>query len=156
MPEVFVKKLKDLGTQRYVTEALPYAVVRGAWYGTFDAPHDEYTMLTHIVPAGKQLKILFLRVWTQNPDGAIFSIVQTNPTEAGQTGDVEAYPVVGNAPEGVVDYPFLESAGGEVVKGSLKEPVHVLEGSIDFKVLNVEASPYYYGISWWGVEKEVE
>ena len=102
------------------------------------------------------MKLLFLRVWTQNPDGAVFSIVQTNPTAAGQTGDVEAYPVVGAVPSGVRDYPMLESAGAEVLRGSLKDPVHVLEGSIDFKVLRVDASPYRYGVVWWGVEKTPE
>ena len=156
MVEFVLNKVKDLGLQRYVDEALPYAVVGGAWEGTFDADHDEVTVLNHVVPAGKQLKLLFLRVWTQNPDGAVFSIVQTNPTAPGQTGDVEAYPVVGAVPSGVRDYPMLESAGAEVLRGSLKDPVHVLEGSVDFKILNVEASPYRYGVVWWGVEKTPE
>jgi hypothetical protein len=84
--------------------------------------------------------------------------VQTNPTATGQTGNVEAYPVVGSVPEGVRDYPMLEAAGSEVLRGSLKDPVHVLEGSIDFRLLGYEAGPTSnrYGLVWWGVEKTPE
>jgi len=159
MTDFILKKLKDLGLQREVSETLPYAVVGGAWEGSFDSPlgPDEYkTVLTHIVPAGHQLKILFLRVWTQESGGARFSIVQTNPTAAGQTGTVEAYPVVGSVPEGVRDYPMLEAAGAEVLHGSLKDPIHVLEGSVDFRILGPTPSPATgnkYGIVWWGVQK---
>jgi len=154
--------VKDLGLQREVMEALPYAVVGGAWEGSFETPlaKDEYkTVLSHIVPAGKQLKILFLRVWTQENGGARFSIVQTNPTTTGQTGSVEAYPVVGSVPSGVRDYPMLEAPGAEVLHGSLKDPIHVLEGSIDFRVLGATPSPAtgsYYSITWWGIQKVPE
>ena len=160
--EFIMRKVKDLGLKREVFESLPYAVVRGAWEGSFTTPlaDGEYkTVLTHIVPAGKQLKILFLRVWTQESTGARFSIVQTNPTGTGQTGDVEAYPVVGSAPEGVVDYPMLEAAGAEVLRGSLKDPVHVVEGSVDFRILGPTPSPATgskYGIVYWGVEADME
>jgi len=157
MTQFTLNKVKDLGLQREVSEALPYAVVGGAWEGSFETPlaKDEYkTVLSHIVPAGHQLKLLFLRVWTQDSSGAIFSIVQTNPTDTGQTGAVEAYPVVGSVPEGVRDYPMLEAAGAEVLHGSLKDPIHVLEGSIDFQILGpIAADADKYGVVWWGVEK---
>jgi hypothetical protein len=156
MVEFSKKLLKDIGLQREVEEALPYSVVGGAWDASFQNSYDSYTALTHVVPHGHQLKILFLRVWTQNPNGARFSIVQVNPTAAGQTGDVEAYPVVGSVPEGVRDYPMLEAAGAEVLHGRLEQPIHVLEGSIQFNVLDVDASGYHYGIVWWGVEKVPE
>ena len=158
MVEFFKKLVKDLGLKREVFEALPTSVVGDAWEGSFDSPlgPDEYrTVLTHIVPSGKQLKILFLRVWTQESSGARFAIVQTNPTAAGQTGSVEAHPVVGSVPEGVRDYPFLEAAGAEVLRGSLKDPVHVLEGSVDFRILGPTPSPATgskYSVVWWGVE----
>ena len=159
--------VKDLGLQIEVEEALPYAVVGDAWEGSllramFD---DEYkTLLNHIVPYGRQLKILFLRVWTQETGGARFSIVQTNPTALGQTGTVEGYPVVGSVPQGVRDYPMLEAAGAEVLHGSLHDPVHVVEGSIEFRLLaqfpgaaaQAAAGPATgarYGLVWWGVEK---
>jgi len=155
MVEFTLKKIKDLGLQRMVMEALPYAVVGGTWKGSFDAPKDTYTALTHIVPAGQQLKILFLRVWTQESGGAVFSIVQTNPTAKGQTGTIEAYPVVGSVPSGVRDYPMLEAKKERVLRGSLENPIHVLEGSIDFRVLDTPtpATGAKYGIVWWGVQK---
>jgi len=150
--------IKDLGLQRDVYDALPYAVEGGAWEGSFEATTDEYTPLNHIVPAGHQLKILFLRVWTQETGGARYSIEQTNPAAAGATGDVEAYPVVGNTPSGVRDYPMLEAAGAEIIKGSLRDPIHVLEGSIDFNIHDTPdpSTGAYYGITWWGVQKQPE
>jgi hypothetical protein len=160
MTEMVLHAAKDLGLQREVMESLPYAVVGGAYEGSLEttlALGSSKTLLTHVVPAGKQLKMLFLRVWTESPSGAVFSIVQTNPTAAGQTGSTEAYPVVGSVPSGVRDYPMLEAAGAEVLKGSLKDPVHVLEGSIDIKLLGyAAASPYRYGVVWWGVEADME
>jgi len=158
MVEFMKNKLKDLGLQREVFDALPYAVVGGAWEGSFTNPiasDGYYTALNHIVPAGQQLKILFLRVWTQESGGAIFRIYQTNPTSTGQTGAVEAYPVVESVPSGVRDYPMLEAPGAEVLRGSLRDPVHVLEGSITFDILGPTPDPATgsrYGIVWWGVE----
>ena len=158
MVEFWKKKIKDIGLQREVFEALPYAVVGGAWDASFQTPHDEYTALIHVVPAGLQLKILFLRVWTQAAGGSRFSIEQTNPTDEGQTGAVEAYPVVGSVPSGVRDYPMLEAAGAEILRGSLVDPIHVLEGSINFNVLETPTLPTgsHYGIVWWGVQKSPE
>jgi len=165
MTQFTLKMLKDLGLQREVMEALPYAVVGGTWEGSLTSPLSagEYmTVLNHIVPAGQQLKILFLRIWTQEDTGARFRIVQTNPSAEGETGTVEAYPVVGSVPpysdgqSAIRDYPFLEAPGAEVLRGSLKDPVHVLEGSIDFQLLGATPSPAtgsYYSISWWGVQK---
>jgi len=167
MVEMTKSLVKDLGLQREVFEALPYAVVGGAWDASFEsamAGDEYYTALNHIVPTGLQLKVLFLRIWTQEAGGSRFSIYQTNPTETGQTGDVEAYPVVGSVPSGVRDYPMLEAAGAEVLTGSLVDPVHVLEGSIDFRVLAQypgapvagAATDARYGIVWWGVQKNPE
>lgn len=155
MGEITKKLLKDLGLQREVFEALPYAVVGGTWMASFDAPRTLFTALSHIVPTGHQLKILFLRVWTQEPGGAKFSIVQANPTAAGQTGAVEAYPVVGSVPSGARDYPMLEASGAETLRGSLEAPVHVLEGSINFNVLYTPtpATGARYGLVWWGTQK---
>ena len=157
--EITKKLIKDIGLQREVFEALPYAVVGGAWESSFPSPlgaDAEYTPLIHVVPSGHQLKLLFLRVWTQEAIGAIFSIEQTNPTAAGQTGAVEAFPVVGSVPSGVRDYPMLEAAGAEALRGSLEMPVHVLEGSINFNVLGATPAPATgsrYSITWWGVQK---
>ena len=150
--------VKDLGLEQTVLDALPYAVVGGAEDGSLTGPIADgslKTLLNHIVPAGHQLKILFLRVWTQEVTGARFRIYQTNSAIAGQTGTTEAFPVVGNTPSGVRDYPFLEAPGAEVLRGSLRDPVHVCEGSIIFDILGatpVPATGGRYGIVWWGVE----
>ena len=165
--EIHQHGIKDLGLQRKVLEALPYAVVGGAWEGSFIAAMagtTYFTALNHIVPHGQQLKILFLRICTQEQTGARFSIVQTNPAAAGATGTTEAYPVVGSVPSGVRDYMMLEAPGGEVLRGSLIDPVHILEGSIDFRILAQypgavspgPATGARYNIVWWGVEKTPE
>ncbi len=176
MVQIEKKLIKDIGLQREVEEALPYAVVGDAWEGSFDAGpmYDDlyYTPLSYIVPTGHQLKILFLRVWTQETTGARFAIVQENPSQAGLTGTVEAWPVVGSVPPGaavtdtptVRDYPMLEAAGAEILHGSLVDPIHVLEGSIDFNILalwpggaaNGNFTDARYGIAWWGVIKVPE
>lgn len=165
--EIHQHGIKDLGLQRKVLEALPYAVVGGAWEGSFTAAMAGtayFTALNHIVPAGHQLKILFLRVCTQEQDGARFSIYETNPTAAGVTGTVEAYPVVGSVPNGARDYLLLEAPGEQLDRGGLVDPVHVLEGSIDFRILAQypgaavagPATGARYNIVWWGVEKTPE
>lgn len=170
--------IKDIGLQREVEEALPYAVVGEAWEGSFQANMYDgqyYTPLNYVVPTGHQLKILFLRVWTQESFGARFSIVQTNPAAQDLVGAAAAFPVVGSVPPGspptltaavtaVRDYPMLEAAGAEILHGSLKDPIHVLEGSIDFNILAQSpgatnpatagnATGSRYGMVWWGVIK---
>ncbi len=171
MVQIFKKLYKDIGLQREVEDALPYAVVGDAWEGSFDAQPmfagNFFTPLNYVVPNGQQLKILFLRAWTEESSGARFSILQSNPTATGQTGTTEAYPVVGNVPSGVRDYPMLEAAGAEILHGSLIDPIHVLEGSIDFNVLALwpgaaaaaaagNFTGSRYGITWWGVIKVPE
>ena len=157
--EFYKKFLKDLGRQKEAMECLPYSTVGGAYEGSFSSPLASEaikTALNHIVPAGHQLKILFLRVWTEEATGAKFRINQTNPTAAGATGTTEAYPVVGSTPSGVRDYPFLEAPGAEVLHGGLVDPIHVLEGSITFDIVGYTPTPATgsrYGVIWWGVEK---
>jgi len=180
MGQINKNLIKDIGLQREVEIALPYAVVGGAWEGSLDTQpmYDNlyYTPLNYVVPAGHQLKILFIRVWTQ-ANGARFSIVQTNPAAQDLVGAAAAFPVVGSVPPGspptttaavtaVRDYPMLEAAGAEILHGSLVDPIHVLEGSIDFNILalwpgvplEVGANPanhtgVRYSIDWWGVIK---
>lgn len=153
--------------QREVEDALPYAVVGGAYEGSLEvgmSGTDYFVALSYIVPAGQQLKILFLRHWTQRDGGRKFEIYQTNPSATGATGTTEAYPVVGNTPSGDRDFPMMESAGAEVLRGSLIDPVHVMEGSIEFRILaeapggavDPDATGDKDGIVWWGVIKVPE
>lgn len=163
--EMVMQKIKDEGIGQIVMDSYPYAVVGGAYEGSLPSPIAAgawITLLNHIVPHGQQLKMLFLRVWTDNAAGARFAIVQTNPAAAGLTGTVEAYPVVGNTPpftNGAIatrDYPFLEAAGAEVLRGGLRDPVHVLEGSIDIRLLGPTVIPpgaTRYSVAWWGYQK---
>lgn len=166
--------MKDLGLNRQVLDSLPTAVVGGVHEGSLSGATNIWgdvagvtgylELDNHIVPHGKQLKILFLRVWTSDTGGAVFQIRQTNPSAAGTTGTVEAYPVVGSVPPYangstiVRDYPMIEAAGAEVLHGSLKDPIHVLEGSIDFRLMGYQVSPSSnrYGLAWWGVEETPE
>ena len=149
MPEVFglldeMPKYYDLGQKKYREQQLPYAVVRGAWKGTFQANQNDAIILNHVVPAGQQLKLLFMRCWTEHPGGASFRVRST-----AQAGDV------GSAPHGNIDYPFVEAAGQDLVAGDLVGPVHVLEGSVDWMIQHAYAAGgNYYSIVWWGVEAE--
>lgn len=167
MVELEMSKLKDLGLNRQVLDSLPTAVVGGAFDGSIWNNvlwGNWWTILNHVVPNGHQLKILFLRVTTTDSGGVTFQIRQTNPASAGLTGTVEAYPVQGSVPpftDGLTtvrDYPMLEAAGAEVLHGSLKDPIHVLEGSIDFRIQGFQAGPSNnrYGLTWWGVEETPE
>ncbi len=154
--------VKDEGLKREVMDVLPYANVGGAYDGSLVtvgvALNANLTLLNHIVPAGHQLKILFIRVATTDAGGAEFRIVQTNPTALGQTGTVEAFPVVNAVPSGVRDYPMLEAAGAEVLHGGLRDPVLVLEGSIDFQLMGFQpvAGANKYILTWSGFEDLME
>lgn len=156
--EMDLPKVKDLGLNRIVLDALPTSVVGGAfdsslWQNILVGGYA--AILNHVVPHGQQLKILFLRVFTTNANGCRFAIVQTNPTAIGQTGSIEAYPAQGSVPSGVRDYPMLEAAGAEVLHGSLRDPVHVFESSVEFRLLGFQAGPTInrFGLVWWGVQE---
>jgi len=146
------KEIKDLGLQGYVQDALPYALVGGIWMGSFNAAIDGaavQAVLNHIVPAGQQLKMTKLHIWTQSEDGVKFVIVQTDPG-TGETGN----PLLGSVPTGTRDYPMLPAAGFKTERGGLRDPVSVYEGSIEFRIMGpVEASGDRYMIMWEGVEK---
>jgi len=153
MPELHeIENMKyDLGKKTLVKDILPYGeIVKGAGKGTFQESGDKH-LASILIPGGQQLKLLFLRVWTQEPTGAIFEIVQT-----AQTGDIGSSPPGGihhpTVTSAVIDYPMLEAAGAEVIGPQpLDAPIHVLEGSIDLYIQDAKASPYYYGWAYWGV-----
>jgi len=138
------KKLYDLGLGRHVDEILPYKVVRGAWKGTLD--EDNKVITGALVEAGKQLKLLFLRVWSEYTGTTVFKF-----TQAAQEGDL------GSAPAGTFDYPMLEGAGAEVIGPvPLESPIHVIEGSWTVTIQDPDsatAGGSKFGIAWWGVEE---
>ncbi len=146
------QEIKDLGRQQFVMDALPYALVGGIWMGSFEVGIDGaavQVVLNHIVPAGQQLKMTKLHIWTQSEDGVKFEIVQTDPG-TGELGN----PLLGSVPTGTRDYPMLPAAGFKTERGGLRDPVSVYEGSIEIRILGpIEASGDRYMIMWEGVEK---
>ncbi len=153
MPEIIaIENLKyDKGKKEIVKDFLPYGdIVKGAGKATYTASGDKH-LASILIPGGQQFKLLFLRVWTQTPAGAIFEIQQT-----AQTGDLGSSPPGGIHWPAVtpahIDFPMLEAAGAEVIGPQpLDSPMHVLEGSVDLYIQDAIASPYYYGFSYWGV-----
>ena len=143
----------DKGKKQLIKDFLPYGdIVKGAGKATYQSSGDKH-LASILIPGGQQLKLLFLRVWTQEPTGATFEIQQT-----WQPGDLGSSPPGGihHPPPGVtsafIDYPMLESPGAEVLGPEpLEHPIHVLEGSVDLWIQNAKASPYYYGWAYWGV-----
>ena len=133
----------DLGLMRHVDELLPYKVVRDTFKGTLE--WDDRVLTGYTVPAGKQLKILFLRVWSEYTGSTVVVITQVG-VSAG----------IGNAPAGIIDYPMLESAGAEVIGPvPLDSPIHVIEGSFYIHVQDPDSAPAgdnQISVTWWGVE----
>ena len=153
MPELFeIENLKyDKGKKTLVQDELPYGeIVKGAGKGTYQTGGDKH-LASILIPGGQQLKLLFLRVWTQESTGAVFEILQTATAHdlgSSPPGGID-HPLVAAA---YIDYPMLEAAGAEVLGPQpLDSPIHVLEGSVDLYIQDAKASPYYYGYSYWGV-----
>ena len=153
MPEIIeIENMKyDKGKKTLVKDYLPYGdIVKGAGKGTYQTGGDKH-LASILIPGGQQLKLLFLRVWTFEPSGAVFEIQQT-----AQVGDLGSSPPGGihhpTVNSAYIDYPMLEAAGAEVIGPQpLDSPIHVLEGSVDLYIQNARASPYYYGFAYWGV-----
>ncbi len=152
MELIAIENIKyDKGKKELIKDFLPYGdIVKGAGKATYTESGDKH-LASILVPGGQQLKLLFLRVWTQETSGAIFEILQT-----AQTGDLGSSPPGGihwpDVAAAIIDYPMLEAAGAEILGPQpLDSPIHVLEGSVDLYIQNAIASPHYYGWSYWGV-----
>ena len=154
-----------MGRDTLTPEALPYHVVSGNFLGSLNTPllgiGSSQNILNFVVPIDHQLKILFIEGWTSDANGLHVEIKQTNPSASGQVGAIEAYPVVGAVPP---YYPGLsqirtvfntQTTIPRAQFGSLVQPLHVLEGSVDFILVGVSAVPPtgVYSFSWWGVIK---
>lgn len=143
-----VQKLKDLGLMTYTDEQLPYGYIyKGAWKGTVNVVSTAWYKIPapvsgHYTPANQQMKMLFLRVWTAATGGAAFAIRQIGaPANAAARG----------VTDGTIDYPYLEGAGAEVLTGTMKAPIHVTEGTLEFYIEEpVQATEY--SVAWWGCE----
>jgi len=143
-----VQKLKDLGLMTFTDEQLPYGYIyKGAWKGTVNVVSTAWFRIPapvsgHYTAAGQQMKMLFLRVWTAATGGAAFAIRQIG-------GSVDA--AARGTPDGTIDYPYLEGAGAEVLTGSMKAPIHVTEGTLEFYI-EEPTQAFEYGVAWWGCE----
>lgn len=143
-----VQKLKDLGLMTYTDEQLPYGYIyKGAWKGTVNVLSTAWFKIPspvsgHQTAIGQQMKMLFLRVWTANSGGAAFAIRQIGaPANAARRG----------VSDGTIDYPYLEAAGAEVLTGTMKAPIHVTEGTLEFYI-EEPAQATEYSLTWWGCE----
>lgn len=147
-----VQKLKDLGLMTYTDEQLPYGYIyKGAWKGTVNVVSTAWFKIPvtgglpvsgHYTPAGQQMKMLFLRVWTAAAGGAAFAIRQIGAPADGAARGVT---------DGTIDYPYLEGAGAEVLTGTMKAPIHVTEGTLEFYI-ETPTQATEYGVAWWGCE----
>ena len=141
----------DKGKKKLIPQELPYGdIVKYASKGTFTTSGDKH-LSSILIPAGKQLKLLFLRIATQEPTGAKFYIYQT-----AQTYDLGTSPPGGihwpSVTAAYIDFPMVEAAGAEVIGPQpLTAPIHVCEGSVDFYIQNAKASPHEYIMAYWGV-----
>ena len=138
--EPIKEQFYNLGDHKYEDRNLPYGnISRDTFKATFETVGDKLISSIQI-PAGSQLKLLLLRFWSEQNE-ATLRIVQdgaTNPKEA---------------PDGIVDYVYatddMPSCNGP---STLENPVHVLEGSVDFIIQDAQASANEYGLAWWGVQ----
>lgn len=92
---------------------------------------------TITVPAGLQLRLIYLNFWCKDPDEyAQLVIEQTGGTSHG-------------LPDGQVDA-IMASKGVPYTKlGTLENPVHILEGTVKFTIQNPKEGAEY-GLSIWG------
>lgn len=90
-----------------------------------------------VIPAGQQLRLMYLNFWTKDPENPGQLII----TQAGGTAHA--------LPEGQVDAIMVPALGRFTLQGSLKKPIHILEGTVTFQLQNPTAGEEY-GISFWG------
>ena len=96
-------------------------------------------------PADEQLRLIYLNFGSNDPDNPAVLIID----QAGGTSRL--------LPEGQVDaiiVPPLGAVGNPYVKiATLKDPIHILEGKITFRVENPVAGVDYF-LSLWGDENK--
>lgn len=169
--EMIILKKKDIGLERIVDDVLPYAVVDDGYDASLQTAlinDAQFIVLSsYVVPNGQQLKILYLNLFTENALGR-FQVVQTNPSAAGLTGTVEAFPVRGSVPPYIANASAIRDRAivtavqnfGQFTRGpqTLEDPVLVLEGSIQIRMYGAVAvaGANHFGCSWWGVQKDLE
>ena len=117
------------------------AKVEGTVPGYGEPEPTSQTIVTITIPAGQQLRLLYLNFWSKDTDhpGQLV-ITQTGGTaHALPAGQVDALMV-----------PALPNAGNPLVlKGTYENPIHILEGTVTF-ALQLPTPGVEYGLSFWG------
>jgi len=124
-----VKKLYNKGFHEFEDERLPNANVR--FSEKFTLTGDQ-TLTTITIPAGQQLRLIYLNWWCQ--EGTPILIIE----QAGGTSHL--------LPEGQVDAIKADAQK----HGTYVNPIHVLEGTVTFKVEGVEYEGAEVALSLWG------
>lgn len=136
----FVKKLYNKAFYEFEDERIPNANVRFSDKHVCteeEAGAYGFVFATITVPAGYQLRLLYLNFWTKDPKNPGQLII----TQSGGTAH--------GLPAGQVDAIMVPGLGRYIYKGSLESPIHILEGTVTFQVQNPVAGEEY-GLSFWG------
>ena len=141
-----VRKKYNKAFYEFEDERIPNANVRGSEkvigsgtgpYGT--DPVASQTIITITIPAGQQLRLMYLNFWSKDElNDAQLVIEQAGGTSHGlPAGQVDALMIPHNARVPLV------------LKGTYVDPVHILEGTVTFKLQNPTVGAEY-GLSIWG------
>jgi len=140
-----VKKLYNKAFHEFEDERISNANVRFSTKHTVtpeEAGAYGALLTTITIPAGQQLRLIYLNFWSKDPDNpGQLVIAQTGGTShALPDGQVDAImvPPVGDS-----------SKNPHVMLGTLKDPIHILEGTVTFTLQNPTAG-VEYGLSFWG------
>lgn len=142
-----VQKKYNKAFYEFEDARIPNANVRFSDKVTGEAPpygEEEVatqTIVSITIPAGMQLRLLYLNFWTKDTENPGQLII----TQSGGTAHA--------LPEGQVDalmVPALGVGGPNplVLKGTLEAPVHILEGTVTFALQNPEVGAEY-GLSFF-------
>jgi len=138
------KKLYNKAFHEFEDERIPNANVRFSEKHVCTAEEAGaygFIFTTVTIPAGKQLRLLYLNFWSKDTENP----AQLMITQAGGTSHL--------LPEGQVDALMVPPLGGcgnpSIQHGTLTKPIHILEGTVTFQMQNPIAGAEY-GLSLWG------
>lgn len=143
-----VHKLYNKAFHEFEDERISNANVRFSEIHTCTAEEAGaygFTFTKITKPADEQLRLIYLNFWSNDPDNSAVLIID----QAGGTSRL--------LPQGQVDAIIVSPLGGDgnpyVKLATLKDPIHVLEGEITFRVIGATAGRDY-GLSLWGDENK--
>ena len=137
-----VQKLYNKAFYEYEDKRIPNANVR---FSTkvegippeYGKPPTPQTIVTITIPAGEQLRLLYLNFGSKDTENPAQLII----TQEGGTAHA--------LPEGQVDAIMIPAGGPPIIQhGTLEAPIHILEGTVKFALQNPALVEYL--ISFWG------